>query len=208
MLSRYDAPFKVQIGIDEAGRGPIFGRVYAAAVVLHEGFDVSAVADSKTYTSVKKRKEAEKYIKENSDWSVQWSSHLEIDESDILRVTLRCMRKAAAALIVPGECVLIVDGNQFEAIEGVPHVTVVRGDATYACVAAASILAKCARDDYINTLCDADPSLEAKYDLRNNKGYATKNHLRGLQTEGPAEGHRLSFAPCRNAKRSNGHGRV
>ena len=201
MLVRYDCPYRVQIGIDEAGRGPLFGRVYAAAVVLNDDFDVSAVADSKTYKSQRKIKEAEQYVKSHTSWCIKWGTSDEIDQTNILRTTLRCMREAARSLITHGETILLVDGNVFDGIHEVPHVTVVRGDALYACIAAASILAKCARDEYIRELCDADPSLDERYGLRSNKGYGTKKHVDGLKKFGATGQHRMTFAPCANAIR-------
>ena len=97
MKSEFDSPHRNQIGIDEAGRGPLFGRVYAAAVSLGDRFDALQVADSKTITSTKKMKIAEEYIKQHSKWNVAWADAAEIDKLNILNATMKCMRDAASS---------------------------------------------------------------------------------------------------------------
>lgn len=184
-------------GIDEAGRGPLFGRVYAAAVILNEGFDVSRVKDSKKFTSEKKRKEAAEYIQANSVWKVAWMDETVIDQINILQATLRAMREAA--LGVPARK-LLVDGNSFKPVfrkvgndmEMIPYECIVKGDATHPCISAASILAKVARDEYVREMVAEHPELE-KYGLLKNKGYGTRDHMEAIREHGLSLWHRKSF---------------
>ena len=217
-----DAPSsaRVQVGIDEAGRGPLLGRVYTAAVVLpeetdHFKIDFNNVKDSKRFASEKRLLEAEEYIKANAlFWSVSWRDEKEIDRYNILSCTLSAMQDAARDVVVQAtaggfrvdDVLLIVDGNSFRPVAvmtderkfgHVKHVLVPKGDDTYAQIAAASILAKSARDRYIYELCDKEPALDTLYDIRSNKGYGTKRHMDAVAEHGPSEWHRRSFAPCR-----------
>jgi ribonuclease HII len=187
------------VGIDEAGRGPLFGRVYAAAVILNEGFDVTKVKDSKKFTSEKKRKEAAEYIKENSAWSVVFMDEVMIDKINILQATMRAMHEAV--LGIPFTNVqLMVDGNYFKPLfrmDGdervmVPFTCIEKGDALHPCISAASILAKVARDDYVLEMCQLHPELE-KYGLVKNKGYGTKLHCDAIREYGLSQWHRKSF---------------
>lgn len=205
------------IGIDEAGRGPLFGRVYAAAVMLNEGFDVTKVKDSKKFSSEKKRAEAAEYIKANSVWSVAYMDEGVVDQMNILQATLRSMHTAVHGVLdqikekdkgmVEKEKVedkekveLLVDGNCFKPLfrlengqmVQVPHTCIEKGDALHPCISAASILAKVARDDYVLEMCRLHPELE-KYGLRKNKGYGTKAHRDAIQEHGLSPWHRKSF---------------
>jgi len=192
----------VQIGIDEAGRGPLFGRVYAAAVRLNPGFDVTKVKDSKKFTSEKKRAEAAEYIKANSVWSVAYLDEGVIDQMNILQATLRCMHTAIHGVLdqTKGETELMVDGNCFKPLfrleEGsmiqVPHTCIEKGDAIHPCISAASILAKVARDNYVLEMCVQHPELDL-YGLQKNKGYGTKVHREAIQSHGLSPWHRKSF---------------
>lgn len=185
-------------GIDEAGRGPLFGRVYAAAVILKEGFDVSRVKDSKKFTSEKKRKEAAEYIQANSWWKVAWIDETVIDDINILQATMRAMREAA--LGVPADR-LLVDGNAFKPVFRkvgedmvlIPHECIVKGDVTHPCISAASILAKVSRDEYVREMVANHPELE-KYGLLKNKGYGTREHMLAIQEHGLSPWHRKSFS--------------
>lgn len=185
-------------GIDEAGRGPLFGRVYAAAVILKEGFDVSRVKDSKKFTSEKKRKEAAEYIQANSWWKVAWIDETVIDDINILQATMRAMREAA--LGVPADR-LLVDGNAFKPVFRkvgedmvlIPHECIVKGDVTHPCISAASILAKVSRDEYVREMVALYPELE-KYGLLKNKGYGTREHMLAIQEHGLSPWHRKSFS--------------
>jgi ribonuclease HII len=184
-------------GIDEAGRGPLFGRVYAAAVILNEGFDVSRVKDSKKFTSEKKRKEAAEYIQANSLWKIAWMDEGVIDQINILQATMRAMREAS--LGVPADR-LLVDGNSFkpifrtvgEDIVLIPYECIVKGDVTHPCISAASILAKVARDEYVREMCDTYPELN-RYGLQKNKGYGTREHIDAIREHGLSRWHRKSF---------------
>ena len=187
------------MGIDEAGRGPLFGRVYAAAVILNEGFDVSRVKDSKKFTSEKKRKEAAEYIKSNSLWKVAFIDETVIDQINILQATMRAMHDAVLGL-PKGNLHLMVDGSYFkplfQVIDGdmqmIPFTCIEKGDALHPCISAASILAKVARDEYVLELCQLHPELE-KYGLVKNKGYGTQQHCVAIKEHGLSPWHRKSF---------------
>lgn len=194
------------IGVDEAGRGPLFGRVYAAAVILNPGFDVTKVKDSKKFTSEKKRAEASDYIKANSLWSVAYVDEGVIDQLNILQATLRCMHTAIHDLLDKDRdkdksiVELMVDGNCFkplfclenDSMVQVPHTCIEKGDALWPCISAASILAKVARDEYVLDMCAQHPELD-KYGLKKNKGYGTKAHREAIQQHGLSQWHRKSF---------------
>jgi ribonuclease HII len=188
------------VGIDEAGRGPLFGRVYAAAVILNEGFDISRVKDSKKFTSEKKRKEASHYIQANSVWKVAYVDETVIDQINILQATMRAMHEAVLGLSTKASMHLMVDGCYFKplfrVVDGemgmVPFTCIEKGDALHPCISAASILAKVARDEYVLELCQTHPELE-KYGLMKNKGYGTKQHCDAIRTYGLSPWHRKSF---------------
>ena len=189
----------MEVGLDEAGRGPLFGRVYAAAVALNEGFDVSRVKDSKKFTSEKKRKEAAEYIMANSVWSVAYMDETVIDKVNILQATMRAMHEAVLGIPCT-DIQLLVDGNYFKPLFRmvgedsvlVPFTCIEKGDVTHPCISAASILAKVSRDEYVATICQAHPELE-RYGLVKNKGYGTQQHRDALAQYGRSEWHRKSF---------------
>lgn len=217
----------VQVGIDEAGRGPLFGRVYAAAAILPPPplFDHSKMKDSKRFHSVKKLHEAAEYIKAHAfAWSVQYADEATIDRINIRNATHQAMHTAArdvlaqlADRVAAGGVLLVVDGNDFQpcmqvvsvvdeagapasaSVQQVPHVCVEGGDNKYSMVAAASILAKTARDAYVEALCEEHPVLVERYDLRSNKGYGSKKHMDGIREHGISQWHRKSFGPCKTA---------
>lgn len=217
-----------EVGVDEAGRGPLFGRVYTAAVILpspacSQPFDFSLLKDSKKFHSEKKIREVSDYIKENAvAWAISYEEPDIIDSMNIRRATLQCMRKSIKSAIeghtlnmkqtggpVPTftDYLLLIDGNDFiplmnynqetEETDTYTHVCVEGGDNTYACIAAASILAKVARDDYIEKLCDEHPVLDEMYSLRGNKGYGAKKHLDGIREHGITQWHRRSYGICK-----------
>ena len=209
----YSDPIQ-EIGVDEAGRGPMFGRVYAGAVILPkslEAFQHALMKDSKKFHSEKKIREVAAYIKANAiAWGVGWADEREIDALNIRRATHKAMHQAIKEVLAKQEWaaakILLVDGNDFtpfvdksESIVPVPlqHVCIEGGDNTYSCIAAASILAKVARDDYIAELCAAEPDLVTRYDLLNNKGYGTKKHMDGIKQYGITQWHRKTFGICR-----------
>ena len=226
---------KYEIGVDEAGRGPLFGRVYTGAVILppatasaSASFDFSLLKDSKKFTSEKKIREVSDYIKEHAvAWAVSYEEPAVIDMINIRRATLQCMRNAINAVIrkhgdnvasttspsptsprpTTDEYLLLIDGNDFipmgnynqqtSEIENYRHICVEGGDDTYACIAAGSILAKVARDDYIEKLCDEYPVLDELYSLRGNKGYGAKKHMDGIREHGITQWHRKSYGICK-----------
>lgn len=212
---------EIQVGVDEAGRGPLFGRVYAAAVVLpqEEGgaFDHRKMKDSKRFHSVKKLKDTAEYIKTHAmAWSVRWESEETIDRVNIRNATHMAMHAAIqdvmAALTERDGVLLVVDGNDFTPLlqprpdpsgaivmTQVPHVCVEGGDNKYTMIAAASILAKTARDEYIEALCTTNPGLVSRYDLLKNKGYGAKRHMDGIAEHGITKWHRRSFGICKTA---------
>lgn len=205
----------VEIGVDEVGRGPMFGRVYAAAVILPKcspDFDYSQLKDSKKFHSKKKINQVAEYIKQNAiAWSVKWEDEKTIDSINIRNATHRAMHRAIAEIINKdvtrpvGDTLLLIDGNDFKPFTclrddmlcEVPNVTIEGGDNKFAAIAAASILAKVERDAYIEELCSAHPELNEKYDLLNNKGYGTKKHMDGIMAHGITEWHRKSFGICK-----------
>ena len=203
-----------EIGVDEAGRGPLFGRVYAAAVILPKdvSFDHDKMKDSKLFHSQKKIKQAAEYIKSNCiAYSIEYSDEKEIDNINILQATQNAMHKAISCvmqqLTEKKELLLLVDGNYFNPIchynketkkyDILQHVCIEGGDAKYTSIAAASILAKVTRDEYIQQLCLENPELNDKYDLAKNNGYGTKKHLDGIKVHGITEWHRKSFGICK-----------
>ena len=208
-----------EIGIDEAGRGPLFGRLYVAGVILpkDDSFDHGQMKDSKKFHSEKKIRQVADYIRTHATaWHVAFIEPDVIDEINIRQAVLRGMRECARKLIAavhpedPARDIqLLVDGNDFETMSiltgekwvEIPHITVEGGDNTYSCIAAASILAKVARDDYIADLCREMPELVEKYAIDRNKGYGTKAHMDGIREHGVTELHRKSYAPCKGNQR-------
>jgi ribonuclease HII len=196
----------LEAGVDEAGRGPLFGRVYTAAVILDHTFDHSRVKDSKKFTSKKKIKEASDYIKEHSvAWSVTYADEKVIDEINILKATMKSMHESILSLQKKPEH-LLIDGNYFKPIVQVideklvhmPYTCVEKGDNTYTSIAAASILAKVARDEYILDLCEKHPELK-QYGIDKNKGYGAKVHMEAIKKYGITEWHRKSYKPCKSS---------
>ena len=202
----------LEIGIDEAGRGPLFGRVYTSAVILPDDFDVSILKDSKKFSSAKKRKEVASSIREKAVWTVTYADEHTIDTMNILQATLNSMHKSVDELLKnvdPTNVHIIVDGTMFKpytyyahGIQVIPHACIEKGDAEYAAIAAASILAKVSRDDYIEEMCQKYPLLDEYYGLYKNKGYGTSRHMQGIQQHGVTEWHRKSFSPCKTTVNS------
>ncbi len=176
-------------GVDEAGRGPIAGPVYAAAVVLDPARAVRGLADSKLLGAARRERLAAAIRRRARAWSVASASVEEIDRLNILGATLLAMRRAVEGLgFAPDEA--WVDGNRCPAL-GCPARAIVRGDRLHAVIAAASILAKTARDAEMRRLHERFP----RYGLDRHKGYPTAEHLALLERYGPCEIHRRSFAP-------------
>jgi ribonuclease HII len=183
------------LGVDEVGRGALFGPVVAAAVILPvEALSILMVEninDSKKLSSSRRTKLAEKITTLALDWRIGYATTAEIDELNILQATLLAMRRAIVKLRVkPALC--LIDGNQLVKNLPIPQVSIVKGDERSLNIAAASIMAKVWRDDLLQRLALKYPL----YDLERNKGYGSQRHLLALQQYGPSPLHRQSFRPC------------
>lgn len=185
--SLFDQGIGVICGVDEAGRGPLAGPVYAAAVILPRDLEIPGLTDSKKLSD-KKRRELFPIIQEQAEaFGIGVASEKEIDEINILQATFLAMKRALEKLSVRPDLALI-DGNR-ETDFGVPAKTVVKGDSLSASIAAASILAKVSRDDYMMELAQKYP----QYGFDIHKGYGTKAHYQALREFGPSEVHRMTF---------------
>lgn len=183
-------PDLLEAGLDEAGRGPLAGPVFAAAVILPEGFSHPRLNDSKKMTE-KAREELRPIIeKEAIAWAVEKVSAEEIDRLNILWASVTGMQRAVLRLSVKPDF-LLVDGNRFKPLDGYRYATVVHGDATYKSIAAASVLAKTYRDDYMRELAKKYP----QYGWERNMGYPTPEHIAAIKTFGLTPEHRRSFHP-------------
>lgn len=210
LSKKYNPENKYEIGIDEAGRGPLFGRLYVAAVVLGDGFpDNPDIKDSKKIKSKKKIEAISKYIKENAAaWAIHYIEHDVIDEINIRQAVFRgmheCIQQIIYQLKITDEerpkTFLLIDGNDFIPFDlHIPYTTIEGGDNKYMAIAAASILAKCARDEYICELCKMYPVLSDRYKLDRNMGYGTKAHLDGIVEHGITQWHRKTYSRCKTA---------
>jgi len=216
-----------ELCIDEAGRGCLFGRVYVACVVLPKDplhFCGKDIKDSKKFSSKKKLGEVANRIKNTAlAWHVAYLDEKTIDNLNILQSVMRgmheCIRETIKRVIEKTEIstdhvvdnfMALVDGNYFnpyflydnntESMKQLLHVTVEHGDASYMGIAAASILAKHARDEYVIEMCKTYPELSHRYGLETNMGYGTKTHLSGIQEHGISQWHRRTFgSACKNA---------
>ena len=201
---------KLEIGIDEAGRGPLFGRVYTAAVILpkDEEFKYEWLKDSKKFSSEKKIVEVANYIKENTlAWNVTYNDEKNIDKINIRQSVLSSMHDSVRGVMKDKEkeYFLLVDGNDFkpymryenDMFLPVEHQCIEGGDNKYCAIAAASILAKTERDKYIQELCEENPDLKEKYGIHKNKGYCTKEHLVGISNHGISKWHRKTYGICK-----------
>lgn len=178
----------IEAGCDEAGRGCLAGPVFAAAVILPRDFHHPKLNDSKK-TSQKDRELLRDIIqKEALSYAVQKVSEKKIDQINILKASFLAMHRALDRLSMRPE-LLLIDGNRFVPYKGLSHICIVEGDAKYASIAAASILAKTYRDDYMLTLSEKFP----QYGWKQNKGYATLSHRVALQELGPCVHHRKTF---------------
>ena len=224
VLSRFylEEPTIIEIGVDEVGRGPLFGRVYTAAVILpkDDSFDHSKMKDSKKFTSKKKILDAAQYIKEHAlSWYISYEDEKIIDDINILQATQQSMHKSIEGVISKynkkypavensNKFLGLIDGNYFKPytsfnktkkiVEQLPHVCIEGGDNKLSAIAAASILAKVERDTYITDLCNENPELIEKYSIDSNKGYGAAKHLEGIKEHGITIWHRRSFGICKN----------
>jgi ribonuclease HII len=187
---------KVEAGCDEAGRGCLAGSVFAAAVILPEDYQHELLNDSKQLTEKKRYQLREIIERDAVAWAVGVVTPEEIDKINILNASILAMHRALDQLKVRPEAI-IVDGNRFKpyspVIDGktvtIPHTTIVKGDGKYLSIAAASILAKTYRDDYMNRLAEEYP----QYDWLSNKGYPTKKHRDAIRQYGITPYHRKTF---------------
>lgn len=187
-LMPYLVEGRVEAGCDEAGRGCLAGPVYAAAVILPPGFNNPLLNDSKQLTE-KQRYELRPIIeREAVAWAVGIVDNVEIDKINILKASFTAMHRAIDQLKVRPEH-LLIDGNRFIPYPGISHTTIVKGDGKMMSIAAASILAKTYRDDFMNRIADEYP----QYDWRENKGYPTARHREAIKLYGTTPYHRLSF---------------
>ena len=203
----YNDENHLEIGVDECARGPMFGRLYTAAVVLPKIFDHSKMKDSKKIKSRKKMEELANYIKTNAiSWSIDFIEASEIDEINIRQAVLKCMRTSIKNVIEKmqdDDVFLVIDGNDFIPMvynnKQLNHICVEKGDNTYSFIAAASILAKYSHDIYIDELCEKYVELDSRYGLKSNVGYGTKKHLEGIRIHGITQWHRKSYGCCKDA---------
>ena len=215
-----------EIGVDEAGRGPLFGRVYTAAVILPKdnSFDHFKMKDSKKFHSKKQIEAVADYIKMNAiAWYVSFEDEKTIDQINILQATQKAMhtsiletrnqlntkmKRESKNENDAYSYHLLIDGNYFnpliyydksnKKLETLPYSCIEGGDNKYSAIAAASILAKVERDKYIEEICKENPELIEKYGIDQNKGYGAKRHLDGIKEHGITIWHRRSFGICKN----------
>lgn len=188
MLLPYLKKGRIEAGCDEAGRGCLAGAVYAAAVILPPGFRNEELNDSKQLTERQRDALRPLIESESTAWAVGIVTPEEIDRINILNASFLAMHRAISQLRVAPEH-LLIDGNRFTPYPGIPHTTVVRGDGKYLAIAAASILAKTHRDEYMNRLNDLYPG----YSWDRNKGYPTPAHREAIRIHGTTPHHRKSF---------------
>lgn len=208
------------IGVDEAGRGPLFGRVYTSAVILNNKVDKTKLKDSKRFTSFKKIQEVYHHICENTEfYSIDFAEHDEIDKFNILQATQRSMHRSIRTIIdklisskhtidtyesvdnILKSILILVDGNYFNSFKYfyndqfyiIKHNTLVKGDDLCKEISASSILAKVSRDTYIVDIVNKYPEYNERYDFLKNKGYGTKKHREGIKQYGYTPFHRKSF---------------
>ena len=187
MLQQFLHPDKIEAGCDEAGRGCLAGPVYAAAVILPKDFSNELLNDSKKLTEAQRYSLREVIEREALSWAVGVVTAAEIDEINILKASFLAMQRAVEQLkIVPQH--LLIDGNRFTPYK-IPYTTVVKGDAKFMSIAAASILAKTYRDDYMQGISCEFP----QYDWQKNKGYPTPKHRAAIREHGATPHHRMTF---------------
>lgn len=188
MLASHYYKGKIEAGCDEAGRGCLAGSVYAAAVIFPEDYQNAELNDSKQLTD-KRRHQLREIIEHDAlAWAVGIVTPEEIDKINILNASILAMHRALDQLQVRPETI-IVDGNRFKPYQQLPYTTIVKGDGKYLSIAAASILAKTYRDDYMDRLAEEYPC----YDWLSNKGYPTKKHREAIRQYGITPYHRKTF---------------
>ena len=188
MLKSHYYESLIEAGCDEAGRGCLAGSVYAAAVILPSDYQNELLNDSKKLTAKKRYALREEIERDAIAWAVGIVTPEEIDKINILNASFLAMHRALDQLKVRPEAV-IVDGNRFKPYQDLPSTTIVKGDGKYLSIAAASILAKTYRDDYMLSLAEEYP----QYDWQSNMGYPTKKHRQAIREHGITPYHRKSY---------------
>jgi ribonuclease HII len=188
MLKSHYYTSLIEAGCDEAGRGCLAGSVFAAAVILPDDYNNTELNDSKKLSAKKRYALREQIQHDAIAWAVGIVEPKEIDKINILRASILAMHRALDKLDVRPQAI-IVDGNRFTPYKDLPFTTIIKGDGKYQPIAAASILAKTYRDDYMNQIAEEYPY----YDWQSNKGYPTKRHREGILAHGTSPYHRLSF---------------
>lgn len=188
MLKSYLRKGYIEAGCDEAGRGCLAGRVYAAAVILPPRVRLPLLDDSKKLQE-KTRELLRKQIEKRAvAWAVAWCTEREIEQYNILNCSIFAMHRAIAKLkVIPQH--LLIDGNQFKTYDFIPHSTIIKGDGKYRSIAAASVLAKTHRDEYMKNMAGDYP----KYGFDKHKGYGTSLHIQAIKEFGYLDCHRMSF---------------
>jgi len=206
-LFPYQTEDEIELGIDEAGRGCLFGRVYIAGVILPNNIielceeENIVIKDSKKMNKTNKEK-AREFIERNAiDYTIVYKDNQYIDQYNIFNATMHGMKEVVDNITIKPDKIL-VDGNSFRTYKDknnnkIDHECVINGDNTYMSIAAASILAKTYKDKYIEDIVKEYPDLK-KYDLLNNSGYGTLNHLEAIKIFGISQFHRKSFGICKN----------
>jgi ribonuclease HII len=188
MLKSNYSGCELEAGTDEAGRGCLSGPVVAAAVILPLDFHHEFLNDSKQLSEAKRRTLRPIIEKEALAYAVAFIDNEEVDQLNVLQASITGMHRSIESLSVQPEFI-IVDGNKFRNFQGIPHKTIVKGDAKYKSIAAASVLAKTYRDDFMEKIHAEYPD----YNWKKNKGYPTKEHREAIQKVGPTKYHRKSF---------------
>lgn len=189
MLAAYYNEHLTEAGLDEAGRGCYAGPVYAAAVILPKDFHHPLLNDSKQLSEEQRDLLRPVIERESIAFAVAAVDNIEIDKINILQASFAAMHRSIEQLHTEPE-LLLVDGNRFKAYKTIPHQCIVKGDGKYAAIAAASVLAKTYRDEYMRQLHDEFPH----YCWSNNKGYGTNAHRRAIESFGLCKYHRMSFS--------------
>ena len=188
MLKPFLNKNKIEVGCDEAGRGCLAGPVFAAAVILPINYKNELLNDSKKLSEKKRTKLREQILEESIEWAVASVDNFEIDQINILNASIKAMHLAIGKLnSIPNH--ILIDGNRFKPYKKIPHTCIIKGDGKFMSIAAASILAKTFRDEYMIELHKIFPY----YDWVNNKGYPTKKHRQGIVEHGITKYHRKSF---------------
>ncbi len=188
LKNHYYSEYELEAGCDEAGRGCLAGSVYAAAVIFPKDYHNDELNDSKQLSAKKRYALREIVERDALAWAVGIVTPEEIDKINILNASILAMHRALDQLKVRPEAV-IVDGNKFKPYHDLPYTTIVKGDGKYLSIAAASILAKTFRDDYMDRLAEEYP----QYDWLSNKGYPTKKHREAIRKYGVTPYHRMSY---------------